>query len=351
MDATRLTPASIDAPHFHVRPVHLLADICRFGRFSVLGFSVMLPLIGAAAVSRALSGAQLVALTAVGFAFHIFAYVSNDVFDLPIDRTQPLRADSPLVRGLVPPSLALAIALIPVPVACVIQLWAGGRPAASAMLMVGMGLMLLYNLYGKRIWFPPLSDAVQGIAWVALALYGALATGWPLRAPVGWLAATIFVYILMINGLHGGLRDLANDARHGARTTALYLGARATPDGRLIAPAGVVLYGLTLEILLLLLVALCIVGNWPEDNRISWQVIVSAIVAAHVVLLWLARAALRPTATRSEMIRAGIAHLFLSIGAVFLPFAFFTNTLGSVVIIAAYAPMLILWLYIVWISE
>src|SRR5882672_4637092 len=108
MDATRLTPASVDAPQFDVRPGNLLADICRFGRFSVLGFSVMLPLIGAAAVSRALSAGQLVALTAVGFAFHIFAYVSNDVFDLPIDRTQPLRADSPLVRGLVPPSLALA---------------------------------------------------------------------------------------------------------------------------------------------------------------------------------------------------------------------------------------------------
>src|SRR5213594_1368846 len=275
----------------------ILADICRFGRFSVLGFSVMLPLIGAAAVSRALSGWQLTGLAAVGLAFHIFAYVSNDVFDLPIDRTQPLRADSPLVRGLVSPSLALAIALIPVPIACGIHLLCGGRPAASAVLIVAMGLMLLYNLYGKRIWFPLLSDAVQALAWVALALYGTLSVNSGLEPSVGWLAAIIFVYVLMINGLHGGLRDLANDAHHGARTTALYLGARATTDGRLVMPAALVLYGLALQILLLFLGVLCVIGNWPEENRMPWQVMASAIAGAHVVLLWLARAALQATAT------------------------------------------------------
>ena len=328
MDATRLT----------------LADICRFGRFSVLGFSVMLPLIGAAATSRALSGWQLAALAAAGFAFHIFAYVSNDVIDLPIDRTQPLRADSPLVRGLVSPRAALAIALIPVPVVCVIQLLSGSPPAASGLLIIAMGLMLIYNLYGKRFQLPPLSDAVQALGWVALALYGTLAVGSSFVPAVGWLAAIIFVYVLMINGLHGGLRDLANDAHHGARTTALYLGARATTDGRVIAPAALVFYGLALQVLLLFLGVLCVIGRSP--------VIASAIVGAHVVLLLLARAALRPTATRSEMIRAGMLHLFLSLGVVCLPFAFFSNALATVVIIATYAlPILILMLYLAWRSS
>jgi 4-hydroxybenzoate polyprenyltransferase len=352
MDATRLTPAGIDTPKVHVPPVQLFADVCRFGRFSVLGFSLMLPMIGAAAVSPALTASQLVALAAVGFAFHIFAYVSNDVFDLPIDRTQPLRSDSPLVRGLVPPPVALAIASIPVPLACLILLWTGVPPAAIAALIAAAGLMLVYNRFGKRIWFPPLSDAIQGLGWVALALYGALATGWPLKATEGWFAATVFVYVLMINGLHGDLRDLANDAQHGARTTALYLGARTTADGKLIAPPRVVIYGLTLQILLLLLVVLCIAGNWAPNHRISEAVVLSAVVASHVVLLWLARAALRPSATRAEMLRAGILHLFLSLGAVLLPFAFFTNATGAVVIVGAYAlPLLILCLYLAWNSR
>ncbi|HMC22757.1 MAG TPA: UbiA family prenyltransferase, partial [Thermoanaerobaculia bacterium] len=228
----------------------------------------------------------------------------------------------------------------------------GGRPAASAVLIFAMGLMLLYNLYGKRIWFPLLSDAVQALAWVALALYGTLSVNSALEPSVGWLAAIIFVYVLMINGLHGGLRDLANDAHHGARTTALYLGARATTDGRLVMPAALVLYGLALQILLLFLGVLCVIGNWPEENRMPWQVMASAIAGAHVVLLWLARAALQATATRSEMIRAGVLHLFLSLGVVCLPFAFFTNTLATVVIIAAYAlPLLILTLYLAWSSS
>jgi 4-hydroxybenzoate polyprenyltransferase len=81
-----------------VRPVAraatpgLLAQIGRFGRFAVLGFSLLLPLAGAATVASDVSMAQVAALLAVAFAFHMFGYVSNDVFDLPIDRTEPLRA-------------------------------------------------------------------------------------------------------------------------------------------------------------------------------------------------------------------------------------------------------------------
>lgn len=344
MDAAGVNTTSESAPHLDVR--RLLIDMSRFLRLSVVGFSVMVPLIGAAAVSPVLSGAQLAVLAAVGLAFHIFVYVSNDVFDLPIDRTQPLRAGSPLVRGLVRPSVALAIAFVPVPLASIIHSWTGGSPVASAVLMASMGSGLIYNLYGKQLRFPLLSDAVQGLAWVALAMYGALATGLPLRAPVAWLAATIFFYILLVNGLHGGLRDLANDARHGARTTAIYLGAHATAAGRLIVPRVLALHGLALQISLLLLASLCVILHWPDENAIPWQSMVAAIGGAHLILLWLARAALRATSKRSEMLRFGMLHLFLSIGVVCLPFAFFANMLATLVIVVWYAlPLLILFVW------
>jgi len=325
------------------RVTALLIEVARFFRFSVLGFSLLLPLIGAAAVSQSLAGAQLAALAAVGLAFHIFAYVSNDVCDLAIDRTQPLRAGSPLVRGLVQPRMALAIALSAVPLALLIHAWTGGPSRAAAALLAGVAFMLLYNLRGKRFRVPLLSDAVQGLGWVALALYGALATGEPLTETAAWLAATIFVYVLLINGLHGGLRDLHNDARHGARTTALYLGARTDADGHPVVPPLLAGYGLALQILLLVLALSCVLRTWPAANRIPLPAMVTAIAGSHLVLWWLGRAALRAASNPPEMIRAGMTHLFLSIGVVCLPFAFFANAFATAVVVAMYAvPLLIL---------
>ncbi|HXH95136.1 MAG TPA: UbiA family prenyltransferase, partial [Thermoanaerobaculia bacterium] len=333
MDAAHMTAETFSAP----RPVSnsVFVEIGRFARLSIVGFSLLLPLAGAAAAAEHVSARQLAALIAVGLAFHVFAYVSNDVFDLPIDRTEPLRAGSPLVRGLIRPSLALVIALVPVPLTAALHLWAGGTPAAAAALLTAMALMLIYNRYGKRVAFPLASDAVQAIGWVALALYGAFATtSAALTEPLGWLAAIVFVYVLLINGLHGGLRDIRNDAAHGARTTAIWFGAGADDDGRLLVPRSLVRYGAALQLVLFFLGVLS-VRRWP--------LAVAMIIAAYVVLFFLGREALRADATKREVIRAGFRHLYLSLGVVLVPFALFGSASVATAIVAVYAvPVVIL---------
>ncbi|HYC89783.1 MAG TPA: hypothetical protein VEO54_11270 [Thermoanaerobaculia bacterium] len=217
------------------------------------------------------------------------------------------------------------------PLVCALHLAAGGPPAAAAALLAAMGLMLLYNRFGKRLAFPLLSDAVQALGWVGLALYGALSAGPAISAPFGWLAASAIVYVLMVNGLHGGLRDLANDARHGARTTALFLGARASADGRLLLPRAVRLYALTLHLALLFL-------GWMSAPR--WQ---GAVLLLHVVLLLLGRAALRAGAAHAAVLRLGFIHLYVSMAAVLLPFALFGDPRTAAVMLAVYAaPLLVL---------
>jgi 4-hydroxybenzoate polyprenyltransferase len=332
MDAARMTAETFSAPR--PAPNSVFVEIGRFVRLSIVGFSLLLPLAGAAAVSERVSAGQLAALIAVGLAFHVFAYVSNDIFDLSIDRTEPLRAGSPLVRGLIRPSVALAIALVPVPVTAALHLWAGGPPAAAAALLTAMALMLIYNRYGKRVAFPLVSDAVQAIGWVALALYGAFATSAALTEPLGWLAAIVFVYVLLINGLHGGLRDIRNDAAHGARTTAIWFGAGADDEGRLLVPRSLARYGAALQLALFFLSVLS-VRRWP--------LAMAMIVAAHVVLFFLGREALRADATKREVIRAGYRHLYLSLGVVLVPFALFGSAPVATAIVAVYAvPVVIL---------
>src|SRR5690349_8948430 len=74
-----------------------------FTRFPVMGVSALLPLLGAASVDPHPSLAPILGLLGVAVAYHNFAYIFNDVVDRPVDLTEPLRAQCPLVRGTVKP--------------------------------------------------------------------------------------------------------------------------------------------------------------------------------------------------------------------------------------------------------
>jgi 4-hydroxybenzoate polyprenyltransferase len=108
-----------------------------FIRFAAFGFSVMLPLLGAATVTRHLSIPQTLGLIVVALNFHGFSFVFNDVIDLPIDRTQALRTQSPLVRGVIRPRQALVFALLQIPSALLITFWLGGNGWAYVTLSAG----------------------------------------------------------------------------------------------------------------------------------------------------------------------------------------------------------------------
>ncbi|HZM28470.1 MAG TPA: UbiA family prenyltransferase [Gemmatimonadales bacterium] len=208
-------------------------------RVHFLFFSSFLPLLGGSTARRDLDPAQILALLGVGLCFHLYSYVLNDVCDLPVDRTHPARQNDPLVRGTLRTWQALLIALVPVPLTVPLTVWLGGGARAYAMLGAGFALMAVYNLWGKRCPIPPLTDAAQGLAWGSLALYGCLAIGGDPNV-LTWLVTLYGAgFLLHINGIHGGLRDLENDLASGARTTAIYLGARPRPGGEVHVPSGV----------------------------------------------------------------------------------------------------------------
>jgi 4-hydroxybenzoate polyprenyltransferase len=320
----------------------VLLGLSRFFRLSTAGFSMMLPILGAAVVSSALSPSQVVRLAAVGLAFHIFGFVTNDVVDLPIDRTEPLRANSPLVRGVVRPAVALWVALVPVPAAAAIHALAGERVAAAA-LMIGMALGSIYNVYGKRHSWPILPDAAQSLAWVALLLFGAASAAQPLGSALLWQAAMIFCYVMLVNGIHGGIRDLKNDSRHGARTTVQSLGARLHEDGTMSVPRAVIVYGVALQLLLLAAEALFVVEIWPRIRVVPRELAVLLIASGHAALIPLARVAMRHASPTSVRLRAGTRHLLLSMALVCLPAAFVMNACALITIVACYVtPPLLL---------
>jgi 4-hydroxybenzoate polyprenyltransferase len=268
----------------------LARDLYHFFRVSAFGATAVLPILGAASADRELSTRRALGLLGVAVAFHAFAYVHNDVCDLAVDRTQPLRAAYPLVRGAVSPRAAMAVALACVPVAFAAgELAATGRRrlAPRAYLAAAFGLMAAYNRWGKRCAFPPLTDLVQGLGWAALLAFGATATGRRPTRLTGLLAGYEVLLILMVNSVHGGLRDLGNDLDTGAHTTPIIFGAHERADGSLAVPPAFVAYALTLQVALLALPlwgAFTNVAEHPMCGRMTALVGVGAIAALTLAL-------------------------------------------------------------------
>jgi 4-hydroxybenzoate polyprenyltransferase len=289
-------------------------------RGSALGFTLLLPLLGAASTQRELPVAQVPALLAVALAFHIFAYVLNDVADLWLDRTEPLRADSPLVRGVLSRRAALALAWSQPPLAFAFALQAGADTAALAMLGHAFLAMTSYDLYGKRCPWPLATDAIQATGWCALALFGAW-TGAPvLRADTVWLLCYIFLYVLQINGIHGGLRDLANDYRRGARTTAIWLGARPRGATAVTLAWPLTTYALLLQGALMgaALLTLHAIGHTRAQRGLA-SVLVIAVVTVSTAALF---AALTRRGQRRALLTAGALHIVVTLAtlpALYLP--------------------------------
>lgn len=232
-----------------------MRDWFRFGHVAIFGYTAVLPLIGAGTAAGRVTGWQVAGLLGTAVAYHLFAYLLNDIIDLPLDKTQPSRADYPLVNGLVTLRRVWFWMLAQLPILLIFWWLLGGDGAAQLWLAWAVLGMTIYNLRGKRSPLPPLTDLVQGSSWAALLLFGAFVVGEPTLQT--WVAAGfIIVYILLVNGINGSLRDLVNDFAFGARTTAIWLGARPFPPNQFIIPTRLRLYAIFWQLILIALAAL-----------------------------------------------------------------------------------------------
>ena len=203
----------------------------RLVRLHFLVFSGAWPLLGAASVRPELTPKQLVAVLGAMFCFHTYTMVLNDLVDLPIDRTDPRRQRDLIACGAITRWQALVIILVQ-PLVCVsLTMWLGSGGRALETLAVGFASMTIYDLWGKRCALPLFTDAIQGIGWASLAVYAACACGDAPNALTWMVAAYAVVFTLLFNGIHGPLRDLEHDFAGGARTMAIFLGARPRQAG------------------------------------------------------------------------------------------------------------------------
>jgi len=225
----------------------LVLTIDRFIRMHFVGFAAVWCVLGAATARDPIGPRELIPVLLVALAYHVFAYVLNDVVDLPVDRTHPARQRDLLVRGGIRPGTALGVALLQVPLGFGVLWGAEAAPFAWLALGAGFALMGVYDVWGKRCPIPPLTDLAQGLGWGSLAYVGAGLVADETTPLTHLLFAYGAGHIFLINGIHGGIRDLENDLARGSLTTAAFLGARPVAGGCRSTPA-VLAFTLTLQV-------------------------------------------------------------------------------------------------------
>lgn len=322
-------------------------DLQRGVRLVAFCLTGMLTMVGVASAAPTIGARVFAGLVAATLAFHVYAFLLNDLIDLPSDRLNPNRAHYPLVKGSFPPGLAWAICLAQPPLALALAAWAGARPAGLAALGAALVLITLYDLWGKRNPLPLLTDVAQGLGWGALAVLGA-ATGGAGPTPVTWwVVATITAAVTVMNGTHGSLRDLESDRASGRFTTAMLLGARGAAGGRLHIPRALRLYMLALMLAVAGLFAYAMGANIFGLGPLAWWAVASLLAALQGVALRTTYLLVRES--RGQVIELlGYAYWHATLACFPLPFLFTAAWPLRLALLAVFlGPLLIYeWTYV-----
>jgi 4-hydroxybenzoate polyprenyltransferase len=324
--------------------VQRLLDLDRFVRLHYLGFAFLLVLLGSFSLglqirdpnvyppeyTLLLNRWQIGGLLAIALFYHVWGFVLNDVIDLPVDRTQVRRRNDPLVQGRIDRIYALALALLSVPSAFLVAFLLGVPLDAYLVLLVGMLLMALYNVRGKRLAVPIVTDLVQAAAWGCLAIFAAMAVEPSVAAqhpfsPSHWLLTWAIAgygagFILLINGIHGGLRDLANDIACGARTTAILLGARVDEKtGEAVSNRLIALFAFAVHLAMFVMPSWVLFSDLElGENRTPVMALLYGLGLVSLAMLWLV---VKPREPKRDLwIGRHLPVLLLPAAVPFLPF-------------------------------
>lgn len=226
---------------------------------------------------------DIIVIVAIAWGFHMTFYGFNDVADFHLDRLLGRKDDHPLVRGDMSRRTALIIAAAHTAGVFIIEALSGTTLQLMLLLMIACGGVIIYDVFSKRNSFPPLTDAIESIGFIALALYGATKVGTPNFLSY-MLAITFGLFINFITGIILGIADVEGDLKGNALTTPIWFGIRPMENtGLPWIPRSFTIFGL------LQIFALVLINCIPLiRNEFGYSPVLLALITSVVVLLFIA---------------------------------------------------------------
>lgn len=230
---------------------------------SRFAFTLFVPLMSAATVSpkELPQCSTLLVIILVAWGFHMTFYGTNDVTDYELDKILGRKDDHPLVRGEMSRRTALIITVLHTASVFVIEILSGTTIQLIILLFIACAGVIIYDVFSKKNSFPPLTDAIESIGFIALSLYGADKAG-DINALSIILAITFGVFLNFITGSFLGIVDLHGDMKGGAFTTPIWFGNRPIENSELtFIPRTLSIFGISQIALLVILNLLPLLRN------------------------------------------------------------------------------------------
>jgi 4-hydroxybenzoate polyprenyltransferase len=269
-------------------PGRLITDAVLLARLPLFPVTALPLLTGALLADPRVSASILLKLAAVGLLAHVYGFVLNDVADVGIDRENPQRQYSPLVQGRVSLRLALVVIVATIPLAHAVL--ASVRTCSIPdHLLLGMAFFLaaIYNLLGKRFRFLPLlPDLCLGLAVGFLALLGSHLTIGHIPGVAILIGAFYALQLMLINSLHGGIKDIDTDLQCGLLTTPIWWGSSVRDGAFVKTPLSLKLCGMGLQVLSTAsIVAILAVSRRGDALLLRFALLVAVVLLSILILV------------------------------------------------------------------
>jgi len=236
---------------------------------------------------------HLFLLFLIGFFGHTFGFVLNDIVDYKIDKYSKEISDRPLVSGTITIKKAMIYALISMIIAFILAIFLAlttQRIFPIIVLIIAAFFITLYNLISKRY---PFTDILVALGIFFLILYGSFYGEKPIVnindiTELAWVVCILgSIQVLFMQMIAGGMKDIENDFKKGAKTLAIKLGVRIV-DGKLKVSYGfkTLAYSIQLFDLIMVFLPFFIIPGFSELTYLRYfQWIVLIIVGITMFIL------------------------------------------------------------------
>jgi len=253
----------------------------KLGRIHSAVLTGLAPVCTAAATGIPLPLSHYLELFLIGFLFHLYLFVLNEIQDVEIDKASKDLRSKPLING----SISLRGARAVVISSCILVLvltvvfFFDKAIILLGICLVAFPLGWIYDTVGKKL---PHADYPLALMLFFVAVYGGFSVTTAFN-PFVYIIALLAFTQLLIQNIVAGMKDVDHDSIAGGLSTSLRLGVRANGE-RFIVPQRFIAYVLLLKILHVSLTFLPFATGWIRYE--PWQLyLVILLIAITVVLM------------------------------------------------------------------
>ena len=225
----------------------------------------------------------------IGFFGHTYGFVLNDILDYKIDKTSVEISDRPLLSGTITLKKASAFAFFSMIISVILAFYLAYKMDnyfPIIILVFSAIFITIYDFISKKL---PAMDIFVGLGIFTLVLYGASINETSIFnvTKLAWIVCILgTIQVLFMQFIAGGLKDIENDYRRGAKTVAVKMGVRVI-EGKLSISTSFKALAYGLQIIDLVVVFLPFFVIWKIKDLTTLQYIQWVIIVIIGLLMFI----------------------------------------------------------------